>query len=115
MSKGGFSRLMYCKCPCKYCEVDEYIKFENPDPSTAIHTPTIVSKIITKAEEEIIKETNRIYKIREKSILGRDLRHAVFRELAYRVNKEVLKIGRFEQENSGDMRNYDKPGDLNWQ
>jgi hypothetical protein len=29
------------------------------------------------------------------------------RELASRVYKEVLKIDQFEQENSGDIRNFD--------
>jgi hypothetical protein len=113
MSKGGCSRLMYCKCPCKYCEESEYIKYENPDPSTAAHTPAITQRIMIKIEEQIVQETKQAYGIREKAILARDLRHAVFRELAYRVNKEVLKIDRFEQENSSDMRNYDNTGALN--
>ena len=104
---------MYCKCPCKYCE-DEYIKYENPDPSTAAHTPAIAHRIMIKIEELIVQETKQAYGIRDKSILARDLRHSVIRELAYRLNKEVLKIDRFEQENSGDMRNY-KTGARNWQ
>jgi outer membrane lipopolysaccharide assembly protein LptE/RlpB len=107
--------LIYCKCPCKYCEESEYIKYENPDPSTAAHTPAIAQRIMIKIEEQIIQETKQAYgSIREKAILARDLRHSIIRELAYRLNKEVLKIDRFEQENSADLRNY-KAGARNWQ
>jgi hypothetical protein len=68
-----------------------------------------------KIEEQIVQETKQAYgNIREKAILARDLRHSIIRELAYRMNKEVLKIDRFEQENSTDLRNY-KAGARNWQ
>jgi hypothetical protein len=70
-------------------------------------TPGIVDKIIKQTEEIISSEARRIYKVRPEAIIARDLRHAVFRELAYKVNKEVLKIDQFEKENSADIRNFD--------
>jgi hypothetical protein len=87
--------------------VDKYWKYKNPDPSTSIYTPIIVEKILRMTEEVISSEAKRIYHIRSEAILARDLRHSVMRELAYRSHKEVLKIDRFEQENSGDIRNFD--------
>jgi hypothetical protein len=87
--------------------VDKYWKYKNPDPSTSIYTPIIVEKILTMTEEVISNEAKRIYHIRSEAILARDLGHSVMRELAYRSYKEVLKIDRFEQENSGDIRNFD--------
>jgi hypothetical protein len=110
MSKGENSRLTsypyaYGCGPSKW-RVEKYWKYKNPDPSTQKHAPIIAAELLAIIEEKISEDIKRIYHIRPESILGTDLRHAVIRELTYLLNKEVLKIDRFEQENSGDIRNY---------
>lgn len=86
--------------------IDKYWRYDNADPSTAAHTLGIVDDLLPMIKKEIAKRAKEIYHIREEAILALDLKHSVIRELAHRLNKEVIKIDRFEQENSGDIRYY---------
>jgi len=86
--------------------IDKYWKYKNPDPSIAVYTPGIVDELFITIKDKIAKEVTRIYHVRPEAIIALDLKHSVIRELSYRLNKEVLKIDRFEHENSGDIRNH---------
>jgi hypothetical protein len=57
-------------------------------------------------EEKIIENTKRIYHTKPDSILGIDLRHAVVRKLLQHLADEIVRINKFEKENSNDLRNY---------
>jgi len=83
-----------------------YRKFKNPDPSTAKYAPIVAAEILEIIEEKIDKSVTRIYRVRTDSVLGIDLRHAVIRGLSYLLNEEIIRINKFEKQNSNDLRNY---------
>ncbi len=57
-------------------------------------------------DNKINKDIYRIYEVRSGSILGKDLKHAIIRKLAYKLYQRVREIDRFEKQNSGDIRNH---------
>lgn len=93
--------------PDLYRAINKYWKYKNADPSTAKYASIVTSEILKIIEEKIASDVKRFYHIRPDSILGIDLRHAVIRELVYLLSKELLRIDKFEKENSGDIRNFD--------
>ena len=111
MSKGGNSRLTnypYAHgCgPDSKRRLDKYWKYENVDSSTAHYAKVIVNKIFDGMRETIDKEGRNIYHVRPEAIIVQDLHHAVVRTLAHKLAQYVKEIEQFEQENSGDIRNY---------
>lgn len=84
----------------------KYHKFKNVDPSTVRYVPIITAEILEIIEDKIIKDAVRFYRVRADSVLGIDLRHAVIRKLFVQLHAELIKIDKFERENSNDLRNY---------
>ena len=84
----------------------KYHKFKKADPSTARYAPIITAEILEIIEEKINKDSVRFYHVRADSVLGIDLRHAVIRQLFVQLHEEIIKIDKFERENSNDLRNY---------
>ena len=84
----------------------KYHKYNNSDPSTTTNADRIMTQILEIIEETITRNTQRIYHTKPDSIIGIDLRHAVIRELSQQLANEIIRINKFEKENSNDLRNY---------
>ena len=84
----------------------KYWKYQNADPSTAHYAKFIVDKIFDGIRETVDKRGWDIYHVRSDAIIVQDLYHAVIRMLAHELAQHVKEIDQYEQENSGDIRNY---------
>jgi hypothetical protein len=85
---------------------DKYWKYENKDPSTNHYAAAVALEILSELQDKISKRGKSIYGVRDEAIIVQDLRHEVIRLLAKMLNEHVIEIGKYEQENSGDIQNY---------
>ena len=84
---------------------DKYWKYENKDPSTNHYATALALEILSEMQDKISKRGKSIYGVRDEAIIVQDLRHEVIRLLANMLNEHVTEIGKYEQENSGDIQN----------
>jgi len=84
----------------------KYHNYKNADDSTAVNASRITTLILEIIEEKINQNIQRIYHTKQDSIIGIDLRHAVIRKLSQQLANEIIRIDKFEKENSNDLRNY---------
>ena len=84
----------------------KYWKYENKDPSTNHYATAVALEILSEIQDRISKRGKSIYSVRAEAIIVQDLRHEVIRQLAKMLNEHVIEIGKYEQENSGDIQNY---------
>jgi hypothetical protein len=85
---------------------NRYYHFTNPDPSIDKYAEISTDEIFQLLYDKIKKDIYRIYKVRSGAIIGKDLKHAVIRKLAYKLFQKVQEIDQFERHNSGDLRNH---------
>ena len=90
----------------KYWYQNRYYHYQNPDASIEKYAKISVDEILQLLDDKINKNIYRIYEVRSGSILGKDLKHAIIRLLAYKLYQRVQEIDRFEKQNSGDIRNH---------
>jgi hypothetical protein len=90
--------------------IDKYWKYENADPSIAYYARIVANEIFSKIQDMINKRSKDIYHVRPEAIIAQDLRHEVIRQLSHKLNEQVKEIKQYEQENSGDIRNFSKEG-----
>ena|SRR6266498_2648496 len=84
----------------------KYHKFKNPDLSTAKFAPIVASEILEDMPNKINKRSWEIYRLKPDTVLGIDLTHAVIRAVSDMLDKEIVEIDKFENENASDLRNY---------
>jgi hypothetical protein len=85
---------------------DKYWKYENNDPSTNHYAKAVALEILSEIQDKISKRGKSIYGVRPEAIIVQDLRHEVIRQLANMLSEHVKEIEKYEEENSGDIRNY---------
>jgi hypothetical protein len=90
----------------KYWNKNRYYHYRNPDPSTQRHAAISIAEILELIDDKIWKDIYRFYEVRSRSIIGQELRHAIIRELAFKLFQKVQQIDKFEKRNSGDLRTF---------
>jgi hypothetical protein len=96
----------------RYWNQNRYYHYRNQDPSTQRHAETSTNEILDYLYDKIWKDISRFYETRSKSVVGQELRHAIIRELAFKLFQKVQQIDKFEQQNIGDLRTFTNSEDL---
>src|SRR5437867_54968 len=94
------------KAQKRYWYQNRYYHYSNPDPSINKYAEISTDEILQLLDNKIKKDIYRIREVRSGAIIGKDLKHAVIRKLAYKLFQKVQEIDQIERHNSRDLRNH---------